>query len=369
MRPPQTLNLKECLQEFPVVSLTAAAAIAVTAWWWSGGDVDLLTTNALVFQGEPWRAITAIFPHVNLIHLLFNLYWLWVFGTVVERDFGHLAMAVFVVIVGGISSLAEYAVFKGGVGLSGVGYGLFGMLWVLSKRDPRYQYILTPQIMQLFVGWFFLCIVLTYADVMRVANIAHGMGAVMGGLVGWMAAAHAQERRLAATSTGACCVLVLLAATWGQPYLKLDGRASDHEMLAMRAFDQEDFNQAAYHFSQAVASQPDNARLWYNLGVAYSRLGDLPSTADAYTRAYELEPLEAKYRTVAADTKAKLAHRAFEQKEFARAADLFRQSVELEDTRAGRWYMLGLCYGQLGQTDKAQAAFQSARELDPTVEE
>jgi len=30
------------------------------------------------------------------------------------------------------SSAAEFALFQGGIGLSGVGYGLFGLLWVLS---------------------------------------------------------------------------------------------------------------------------------------------------------------------------------------------------------------------------------------------
>ena len=73
------------------------------------------------------------------------------------------------------SSAADYAVSFGGIGLSGVIYGLFGLLWVLSRYNPD-RGAVDPNTDVVFTAWFFLCIVLTYTGSMNVANVAHGAG-------------------------------------------------------------------------------------------------------------------------------------------------------------------------------------------------
>jgi membrane associated rhomboid family serine protease len=72
------------------------------------------------------------------------------------------------------SSALEFDFSAGGIGLSCVGYGLFGLLWILSSRDERFRDTVAKPTIQLFVVWFFVCIGLTLAKVMPVANIAHG---------------------------------------------------------------------------------------------------------------------------------------------------------------------------------------------------
>jgi GlpG protein len=123
-------------------------------------------------RGELWRLFTSIFLHTDILHLLFNLYWFWMFGTLLERAFGHAKTALIVIFLAVGSGAFQFAIDRGGVGLSGVGYGLFGMLWVLSKYDGRFRGIVGPNITTLFVVWFFLCVATTITKIYSVGNVA-----------------------------------------------------------------------------------------------------------------------------------------------------------------------------------------------------
>ena len=52
-----------------------------------------LVMDCRAWKGQPWRLVTSALPHVDLLHLAFNLYWLWAFGTTVEGVFGPSAVA------------------------------------------------------------------------------------------------------------------------------------------------------------------------------------------------------------------------------------------------------------------------------------
>jgi len=41
-----------------------------------------------------------IFPHLDILHLVFNVWWLWIFGTKVESALGHAKTALLVLFVG-----------------------------------------------------------------------------------------------------------------------------------------------------------------------------------------------------------------------------------------------------------------------------
>ncbi len=117
-----------------------------------------------------------------MLHLAFDVYWTWVFGTLIEMTWGHVAMFLIFALLAAGSSAAQYALVTGGAGLSGVGYGLFGMLWVLSRRNRRFADVIDQQTIRLFVAWFFICIVITYVG-FPIGNVAHGFGLV---LVRWL---------------------------------------------------------------------------------------------------------------------------------------------------------------------------------------
>lgn len=295
MRPPPT---PAALPRYPVVGGLALLAIGVTlAAETKAADVSALVEGPQVAHGEPWRLVTSILPHVGLLHLLFNCYWLWAFGTLVEETFGHLRTFGLVLLLAVGSGAAEYAFLDGGVGLSGVGYGLFAMLWVLSRRrDPRFYRVIDGQTAAVFAGWFFICIVLTATGQMAVANIAHGAGAVLGAGVG-LAAGFRRWRVPAAAAVAVVVVAACVGATVGRPYLNVSrNRGIDEAKLGYDALERNDNGQAAAWLERSVAMRRKDPSSWFNLGLAYYRLGRLKEATDAYRRATELDPQDAKYR-------------------------------------------------------------------------
>jgi hypothetical protein len=124
---------------YPVTAGLCVLALLATFAWWGQAGVSVLFSDARAFHGEGWRLLTACLPHVNLLHLIFNLYWLWVFCTLVEEAFGQAHTVALLLLLAAGSSAVAGAFGEDGVGLSGVGYGLFALLWVLGRRDEARQ--------------------------------------------------------------------------------------------------------------------------------------------------------------------------------------------------------------------------------------
>jgi len=280
----------------PVVAGTALLAILTTLAWWSKVDISPLRENAMIRHGEIWRLVTSIFPHVGWLHLAFNIYWLWALGTLVEETFGHLKTAALIVLFALGSGAWQYSLGGGGVGLSGVGYGLFGLLWILSRRDERFKDVIDGPTIQLFVGWFFFCIVATFTHYMEVGNIAHGAGVVLGILVG-LAITTPDRRALITAGIGAILLFGLWGATLGRPRVNLSSKAGSEEaQWGYEALVAHRNQEAVRWLREAVAYQPKSARFWYELGAAYEASDDGPSAVGAFRRAAELGAVDAEYR-------------------------------------------------------------------------
>lgn len=137
-----------------------------------------------ILNGQLWRIITPIFLHFGFIHLLFNMMWLKDLGKIVEFFFGEKKFLYFVLIVGAFSNLGQYLTRgpKFG-GMSGVVYGLLGLIWVSKKVNAAPMLSLPKNDMYLMVGWFFLCMTGVFGPI---ANTAHGVGLGMGMILGTM---------------------------------------------------------------------------------------------------------------------------------------------------------------------------------------
>jgi membrane associated rhomboid family serine protease len=272
---------------YPVTASVALAAIAVTLMWWGGQPVDDLFMNGLVWdKWQLWRALTSTLLHVNFFHLAFNLYWIWTFGTLAERAFGHVRCAAIFLLLAFGSMLAEFVFLSGGVGLSGVGYGLWGLFWILEKHDARFADAVDQRTSQTFIGWFVLCIVLTVTGVMPVANIAHGVGAVMGVLLGFVICGRPVVRLNCMAGLAAILIFVVLGSTVFWPAINLSGTAVEEvERAGLTALEHHEYAHAVKVLETAVQMRHAPARVWYNLGVACQRLHHYDDAVRAFTHA------------------------------------------------------------------------------------
>jgi membrane associated rhomboid family serine protease len=294
-RPPPLSNV----MKYPVVGITIALATVVTLASWSGKvDVTPLFETIDIRRGQLWRLVTSALPHGDILHLVFNLYWTWVFGTLIEEIFGHLKTLAIFLLLAVIANGAEYAILSGGIGLSGIVYGLFGLLWVLSRRDQKFAEVIDQKTAGLFVVWFFFCIFLTVSGT-PIANIAHGMGAVAGAILGWTVSAP--SRRFA----GSAALTVLLAATLvgstlARPWINLSTyRGYDEAKLGYDDLMANRNAEALQWYRDAVRMQPKMASFWFNIGIAYDRVNQHSNAMAAYKQAHDLEPSNATYQAAA----------------------------------------------------------------------
>ena len=83
----------------------------------------------LVFAGEWWRLVTAIFLHAGLLHIAMNLWCLFDLGPTVESLFSTTKFIVFYLVTGVVGFVASLYWNRGlSVGASGAILGLIGVL-------------------------------------------------------------------------------------------------------------------------------------------------------------------------------------------------------------------------------------------------
>jgi membrane associated rhomboid family serine protease len=89
-----------------------------------------------VAAGQYWRLVSAMFLHAGLLHIAFNAYALWIFGTVVEQELGRLRFLLIYFVTGVVASAASYALGPDavGVGASGAIFGIFGAFVTYNYR-------------------------------------------------------------------------------------------------------------------------------------------------------------------------------------------------------------------------------------------
>ena len=87
------------------------------------GAKENLLINAPYHQW--WRFVTPMFVHVNLLHLLVNMYSLWIVGPYVEKLYGSAKFVVFWVLTGVAGVVASYLTVRPNVPSNAFGYFLF----------------------------------------------------------------------------------------------------------------------------------------------------------------------------------------------------------------------------------------------------
>ncbi len=172
-----------------LVIIAVTSIISLTALFSQDGQAlyDLLQLDKpAVAAGEYWRLWSVTLLHGDLLHLAFNMYALYLAGTVVERWYGSLRFLLFYLACAAAGSAASFA-FGGdvpSVGASGAIFGLFGILLTAARiHHPvdRQSRGIVSQLMFLVV----INIVFGFASNGAIDNAAH-LGGLAAGL--WIGA-------------------------------------------------------------------------------------------------------------------------------------------------------------------------------------
>jgi GlpG protein len=158
----------------------------------SGGIFIPPTVSAgfgAIRSGEVWRLVTPIFIHFGMLHLVFNMWWLYSFGSRIERRYGTWRLGLLVLLVAIVSNVLQYMWSDNplGGGMSGVVYGTFGFVWMKVRFDPKSKLELQDQTVVIMIVWLFLCMAAAVPPLKdyltalnNVGNTAHFVGLAAG---------------------------------------------------------------------------------------------------------------------------------------------------------------------------------------------
>ena len=115
--------------------------------------------NPITFLWKPWQLVTYMFMHGGLGHLFFNMYTLFIFGSVLENVWGTRKFLTFYFVTGIGAALVNIGVqyltgsFALTVGASGAIYGIL-MGYAMLYPDSMLTLIFPPVSMK--AKWFVL---------------------------------------------------------------------------------------------------------------------------------------------------------------------------------------------------------------------
>lgn len=183
----RTENFKQYTKYYPVVStLIAANLILYVLTLLPGiGTIILnygIQVNYFVLIGEWWRIFTAMFLHAGFMHVLFNMFSLYLFGPELERIAGKARFATIYLLSGLVGNVATYLLNDGSytsLGASGAIFGIFGAFGALVYYTRHTM----PMLRKLILPIIIISVIMTFLQA-NVNIYAHLGGLVTGFLLG-----------------------------------------------------------------------------------------------------------------------------------------------------------------------------------------
>jgi membrane associated rhomboid family serine protease len=120
--------------------LVFLAEMAQGVWLRGVGGSELVDQGAIygpaIADGEWYRLVTGAFLHAGLIHILFNMYLLWIVGGALERYAGtaRFLAVYFSALLWGSAGAVVMSPDSRTVGASGAVFGLMAALFLLERQ-------------------------------------------------------------------------------------------------------------------------------------------------------------------------------------------------------------------------------------------
>jgi membrane associated rhomboid family serine protease len=251
-----------------------------------------------------WTYITATFLHGGWLHLIFNMWFLWLAGTILEDLWGRIIYPIFFLAAGALAWAVHGAVYPhslmAALGASGAIAGLMGaflarfpkvrirLAWILFIRPIKFNvpaYIILPAWLLIQVFWGGLARALgAEAGIAYWAHIGgFAFGALGAVLLRTMGIEHAANEAIEAKVTWTADPAIVRAA---------DALAENKPEDAIAAL------------KQAVKEKPDAIDGWDLLLRAQEKTGDVEGQKDSLVNLCRLHVMEGEMQDAANDYEA-----------------------------------------------------------------
>ena len=238
---------------------------------------------ARVWEGGWWALVSSAFVHLEIWHVAFNMYWLWMLGRRLENAIGWWRYLAFYLVAAFVSSAFQLGVSgETGIGASGAVYALFGFMWVTRQRYPDFAEVIDARTVNLFMVWLVGCIVVTQLKIFNVGNAAHVSGLIFGAAVGEVFAGRHRKPALAGSAALVLLSLVpLFWCPWSVPWL---------QTKAYKAHAAEQYESAIGWYDRVLDKDPQNAWAYFNRGSARQSTGDMEGARQDLEKAFTIDP-------------------------------------------------------------------------------
>ncbi|MBN2092928.1 tetratricopeptide repeat protein [candidate division KSB1 bacterium] len=153
----------------------------------------------------------------------------------------------------------------------------------------------------------------------------------------------------------------------------------DHLAKATSFFFKQDYRNAIKEYTLESQNRPNDARIYYNLGVCYEKLNELENALTNYSIAIQKDPNMKEVQAALGRlqntdevknqitvTQANMnANKAFLKKDYQTAIEEYKRVVKITPTNFQVLYNLGVCHEQIGDFRNALSFFERAQEVDP----
>lgn len=139
---------------------------------------------------QPWRFVSSIFLHGSPTHLIFNLFALALFGSILEKFIGEKRFILVFLITGVLANLVSINFYNSSLGASGAIFGIIGALIFIRPTMVVFAFGVPMPIFIAGIIWAIGDILGAYGFLVgnpidNTGNIAHLSGMFFGFLFGF----------------------------------------------------------------------------------------------------------------------------------------------------------------------------------------
>ncbi len=174
--PPIVLNL------IIINAIVFLAQLVFDSTWQLTDRIALYPYNSGFF--EPYQLVTHMFAHGGWLHIIFNMYALWLFGSVLERIWGPKKFLIFYLLCGLGAGLTQMLFVSTGAAIGASG-AIMGLLAGFAYTFPNTEFFIIPIPFPIKAKWMaaiYACIDLFggFSGGDGIAHFAHLGGLAMG---------------------------------------------------------------------------------------------------------------------------------------------------------------------------------------------